>query len=119
MHRYLQIKYNNKFKQSFVRNDLRGSDRHGPINGRNGNEVKRFVGKDLKKIRKKYNISQRCFAEMLGISIKTLQNYEIGHRSMPSTAVSVFIFADENIALFRKYYLTRVKDLKPYRDSMN
>jgi len=112
MHRYIRTKYN-KFKQSFAKIDKRGAD------GSNDNEAVRFVGKDLKKIRKKYNISQRCFAEMLDISVKTLQNYEIDHRSMPSTARSLFIFADENVELFRKYYLSKVERLEPYRDSVN
>ncbi|MBI9047467.1 MAG: helix-turn-helix domain-containing protein [Anaerolineaceae bacterium] len=36
---------------------------------------------DAKKIRKKYDLSQRQFASMLGISVRTLQNYEQGKRS--------------------------------------
>ena len=94
--------------RSFASNDLRGFNRD--------TEAKKFIGKDLKEIRKKYNISQRCFAEMLDISVKTLQNYEIDHRAMPSTAVSLFIFADENIELFRKYYLSKVERIEPYRN---
>jgi DNA-binding transcriptional regulator YiaG len=99
--------------QSFAKNDMRGPDRS--VGGASDTEAKRFIGKDLKKIRKKYNISQRCFAEMLDISVKTLQNYEIDHRAMPSTSVSLFIFADENIDLFKKYYLSKVERLEPYR----
>lgn len=83
------------------------------------NDEERFKGKDIKKIRKKYNISQRCFAAMLGISIKTLQNYEIDRYTIPGTARSLFIFADENVDLFRKHYLCKVEHLEQYRDSMN
>lgn len=36
---------------------------------------------DVKKIREQYNLSQRQFAAMLGISVKTLQNWEQGRRS--------------------------------------
>ncbi len=36
---------------------------------------------DVKLIRKSYNLSQSQFAALLGISIKTLQNWEQGRRS--------------------------------------
>jgi DNA-binding transcriptional regulator YiaG len=70
--------------QSSAKYNLRRSDRgtYGD-NESSDSQARRFVGKDLKKIRKKYEISQRCFAEMLVISVKTLQNYEIDHRAMP------------------------------------
>jgi len=117
MHQYIKTRYH-KFKQSFAKNDVRGAESYtySTVSGNDGTKAKRFVGKDLKKIRKKYNISQRCFAEMLDISVKTLQNYEIDHRSMPSTAVSLFVFADENIDLFKKYYLSKVQRLEPFRN---
>ena len=78
-----------------------------------------FKGRDVKEIRKKYNLSQRCFADMLNISVKTLQNYEVDRHFIPGTARSLFIFADENVDLFTKYYLNKVDKLLPYRDSMN
>lgn len=114
MHKYIRTKYQ-KFMQSFAKYNLSGSDTYS-INGKGNEEMpRRFVGKDLKRIRKKYNLSQLCFAEMLGISVRSLQNYEIDHRAMPSTAVSLFVFADENKDLFRKHYLNKVKNLIPYR----
>lgn len=79
----------------------------------------KFKGRDIKKIRKDYNLSQRCFAAMLDMSVRTLQNYEIDRYSIPGTAKSLFLFAGENVELFRKYYLTNVKDLEPYRESVN
>ena len=36
---------------------------------------------DVKQIREGYNLSQREFAALLGISIKTLQNWEQGRRT--------------------------------------
>jgi putative transcriptional regulator len=36
---------------------------------------------DVKSIREQYQLSQRQFASLLGISIKTLQNWEQGRRS--------------------------------------
>ncbi len=38
-------------------------------------------GPDVKGIREQYNLSQRQFASLLGISVKTLQNWEQGRRS--------------------------------------
>jgi putative transcriptional regulator len=35
---------------------------------------------DVKAIREKYNLSQSQFASLLGISVKTLQNWEQGRR---------------------------------------
>ncbi len=35
---------------------------------------------DVKSIREQYNLSQRQFASLLGISVKTLQNWEQGRR---------------------------------------
>ena len=40
-----------------------------------------FKEPDVKEIREGYNLSQRQFASLLGISIKTLQNWEQGRRS--------------------------------------
>ena len=91
---------------------------HGGINTDKSDE-EIFKGRDVKEIRKKYNLSQRCFANMLDISIKTLQNYEIDRYFIPGTARSLFIFADENLDLFTQYYLNKVDKLLPYRDSMN
>jgi putative transcriptional regulator len=39
------------------------------------------TGPDVKGIREQYNLSQRQFASLLGISVKTLQNWEQGRRS--------------------------------------
>jgi putative transcriptional regulator len=39
------------------------------------------VGPDVKSIREQYKLSQRQFALLLGISVKTLQNWEQGRRS--------------------------------------
>ncbi len=39
------------------------------------------AGPDVKGIREQYELSQRQFASLLGISIKTLQNWEQGRRS--------------------------------------
>jgi putative transcriptional regulator len=38
-------------------------------------------GPDVKSIRSKLGMSQRAFASMLGISVRTLENWEQGHRA--------------------------------------
>jgi DNA-binding transcriptional regulator YiaG len=121
MHTSLRRSFHN-FLRSSAKKDLRDpgkdlSSHSSPADGEADEE--RFKGKDVKKIRKKYNLSQRCFAAMLDISIKTLQNYEIDRRTIPGTARSLFIFAGENVDLFKKYYLQKVDNLKVYMDSMN
>jgi DNA-binding transcriptional regulator YiaG len=123
MHPSLRRRFSN-FLRSSARRDLRGSDKDVSYSSQGSAvaselEEERFKGSDVKKIRKTYNLSQRCFADMLDISIKTLQNYEIDRRTIPGTARSLFIFAGENIDLFKKYYLQKVDNLKVYMDSMN
>lgn len=59
-------------------------------------------GKDIKYIRKKFSLSQKSFAELLDINVRTLHNYEIDKRQPPSFACSLIIFAGENIELFKK-----------------
>lgn len=44
---------------------------------------RKFVIKppDVKNLRKKYNLSQNAFADLFGISVKTLRNWEQGRRT--------------------------------------
>ena len=70
---------------------------------------------ELKEIRKSYNLSQRCFAELVDISVDTLQNYEIGHRKMPGPSRSLFLFARDNRELLMQKYLKIVSKPKEFR----
>ncbi|KIE05430.1 Virulence gene repressor RsaL [Candidatus Jidaibacter acanthamoeba] len=56
----------------------------------------------IKAIRKSYNLSQLGFAKMLKIKVKTLQNYEIGRTTPPSTATALFILARDHPELFNE-----------------
>ena len=49
-----------------------------------------FEAPDVKEIRKRYGLSQTQFAALLGISVKTLQNWEQGRRS-PRGAARVLL----------------------------
>ena len=45
-----------------------------------------FSAPDVKQIREQYELSQSEFAALLGVSIKTLQNWEQGRRTPHGTA---------------------------------
>lgn len=57
---------------------------------REGSRVFRAEEPDVAAIRSAYGLSQRQFAEMLGISVRTLQNWEQGRRS-PRGAARVLL----------------------------
>lgn len=114
MHPFLRRRFSG-FIRSFAKKQNCGPGERELI----GEDEAPFKGRDIKKIRKSYNLSQRCFADMLDISVRTLQNYEIDRTGIPSTARSLFIFAAENKQLFQKYYLDKVSKIAPYMDVMN
>jgi putative transcriptional regulator len=51
---------------------------------------------DVKAIRKKYGLSQSKFAEMLGISLGTLRNWEQGRRKPEGPARILLFVADKH-----------------------
>jgi|InoplaM3PM_1038569.scaffolds.fasta_scaffold01197_3 putative transcriptional regulator len=57
--------------------------------------------KDIKRIRAKLKLSQSQFAELLGIKLKTLQNWEID-RNPPSSAAEALLKAADAGLLTRK-----------------
>jgi putative transcriptional regulator len=50
-------------------------------------------GVEVKSVRAKYKLSQRKFAAMLGISVRTLQNWEQGRRSPEGPARILLLIA--------------------------
>lgn len=56
---------------------------------------------DVKAIRKKTGLSQARFAIIMGVSVRTLQNWEQGHRTPQGPAVSLLriVEYDPQIAL--------------------
>ena len=61
---------------------------------------------DVKQIREQYKLSQTEFAALLGISVKTLQNWEQGHRVPQGPAISLLRIVDHDpeAALKAIYY---------------
>lgn len=51
---------------------------------------------DIKHIRAKYNLTQEQFAIMLGISVRTLRNWEQGRRVPEGPAMVLLRVADKN-----------------------
>jgi len=75
-------------------------------------DLEPITPKEIKSIRREYNLSQASFAKMLRISVRTLQNYEIGHRIPGSAASALFRFAKENPKVFHKYKKTNSKNFQ-------
>jgi putative transcriptional regulator len=68
---------------------------------------------DVKQIRTQYTLSQREFAAMLGVSIKTLQNWEQGRRSPQGAARILLQVAAQHPAVVREVvesYMPMQKD---------
>lgn len=53
-------------------------------------------GPNVKRIRSGYQLSQRDFAALLGISVRTLQNWEQGRRKPEGTARVLLQVADKH-----------------------
>jgi len=51
---------------------------------------------DIKRIRGSLNVSQSLFAEMIGVSVDTLQNWEQGRREPKGPARALLIVAEKN-----------------------
>lgn len=56
-------------------------------------------GEELKQIRKKSGLNQTDFAEKLGLSIRTIQNWEGGHNVIPKSKALLIqnVFTDKEI----------------------
>ena len=55
-------------------------------------EIPQYKGKDIKVIRKKLNISQRLFANTLGVSVKTVEAWE-SNRNIPNGPAQRILYA--------------------------
>jgi DNA-binding transcriptional regulator YiaG len=67
------------------------------------NEPDHIGSSEIKAIRKQYNLSQRSFAAMLDINLRTLQDYELGRIKPSKTAISLFNLAKNEMKTFLKY----------------
>lgn len=51
---------------------------------------------DVSKVREKTGLSQSRFAELLGVSVRTLQDWEQGRRAPSGAARTLLMIADRN-----------------------
>jgi DNA-binding transcriptional regulator YiaG len=58
--------------------------------------------KEIRAIRVKFKLSQSKFAKILRISIRTYQNWEIGHRIPSGPALALLAHTDSNPEIFIK-----------------
>lgn len=85
--------------------DLLASVREGGEILRGAKEpARRFTvnAPDVKQIREQYDLSQSEFAAMLGVSVKTLQNWEQGRRSPQGAARVLLQVAAQHPAVVRE-----------------
>ena len=54
-------------------------------------------GKDIKRIREKLDLSQSEFAELVGVNLRTLQNWEIDRNGPTAAAVALLKAADAGL----------------------
>ena len=54
-------------------------------------------GKDVKRIRRKLELSQEAFSELLGVPVRTLQQWEQNRQAPRSSAVALLKLADAGV----------------------
>ena len=57
---------------------------------------------DVRKIREKTGLSQARFAELLGVSVRTLQDWEQGRRAPSGAARTLLLIADRDPTVLLK-----------------
>ena len=59
-------------------------------------------GKAIKRIRARLKLSQAGFAKLLGVSVRTLQDWEQGRHEPRGSAISLLTMADRGLLTKRK-----------------
>ena len=62
-----------------------------------------YSGKKIKKIRSKTKLSQKIFANVLGVSVKTVEAWESGKNEPARPAQRILAFLDTDINFLEKY----------------
>lgn len=65
-------------------------------NRQNPSRTFKFPTPEVKTIREKAGLSQARFALLMGVSVRTLQNWEQGHRAPQGPAVSLLRIFESN-----------------------
>ena len=62
-----------------------------------------YTGVKVKEIRKHHNMTQRIFAEALGVSVKTVESWESGKNTPSGCASRMLELLDRDNTLLEKY----------------
>ena len=62
-----------------------------------------YKGNEIKKIRQQHNMTQRLFAEVLGVSVKTVEAWESGKNTPSGCARRILQLMERDNSLFEKY----------------
>ena len=79
-------------------------------------------GRDIKNIRQKLSMTQREFAELLGVSVKSVERWEPGEKSVTGPIVLLLRLLDDNPELVEKVRIPEKKSklrlLYMYKDNV-
>jgi len=62
-----------------------------------------YTGNEVKEIRKRHNMTQRLFAEVLGVSVKTVEAWEADKNTPSGCACRMLELLDRDNLLLEKY----------------
>lgn len=66
-----------------------------------------YKGKDVKRVREKIEVTQKIFAEVIGVSVKTIEAWE-GNRNIPDGPAQRIFYALDNNPSFLKIFGIKV-----------
>lgn len=70
--------------------------------------VPKYNASDIKKIREKINLSQKTFAEVLGVSVKSIEAWEAGRTEPNGSALRMLSIIDHDETSLEKYELVEI-----------
>jgi len=68
----------------------------------------KYNSEDIKKIREKLNLSQKTFAEVIGVSIKSVEAWEAGRSEANGSAQRILFIIDHDEKSLEKYELVAI-----------
>ena len=71
--------------------------------------------KDVKRIRAKFELSQSQFADLLGLSVRTVQDWEYGRNTPGAPAAALLKLADSGVLMIKTISM---RDIERYAKSM-
>ena len=109
-----------KKHESTLYNDLKQSlneaiaYKHGKVKAKihrrkvNVAPLPHYAGMEVRKLREKLNLSQRTFAEIIGVSVKAIEAWESGRAEPNGSAQRVLSLIDHDEKSLEKYELLEI-----------